>query len=98
MIKDVGAGYVLCGHSERRSLFGDDDTAINRKVSMISLGRWHPRGDNNDEDGDTGHDCDRRGGSGGGGGGGGGDSDDDDGGGGGSDSDDDCSGDIYILI
>ena len=32
MLKDVGASYVLCGHSERRVLFKDDDTAINRKV------------------------------------------------------------------
>lgn len=32
MVKSLGATYVLCGHSERRSLFGDDDAAINRKA------------------------------------------------------------------
>lgn len=35
MLKDVGAKYVLCGHSERRSLFKDDDFAINRKVRKV---------------------------------------------------------------
>jgi triosephosphate isomerase len=35
MLKDVGVTYVLCGHSERRTLFQDDDGAINRKVKKI---------------------------------------------------------------
>jgi len=35
MLKDVGVKYVLCGHSERRVLFKDDDTAINRKVRKV---------------------------------------------------------------
>lgn len=35
MLKDIGATYVLCGHSERRTLFGDDDFAINRKVKKV---------------------------------------------------------------
>jgi hypothetical protein len=35
MLKDVGAKYVLCGHSERRSLFRDDDGAINKKVKKV---------------------------------------------------------------
>jgi len=35
MLKDIGTTYVLCGHSERRTLFGDDDFAINRKVKKI---------------------------------------------------------------
>jgi triosephosphate isomerase len=35
MLRDVGAKYVLCGHSERRSLFKDDDGAINRKVKKV---------------------------------------------------------------
>lgn len=30
--QDVGCKYVLCGHSERRTLFADDDGAISRKV------------------------------------------------------------------
>lgn len=35
MIKSVGCEYVLCGHSERRTLFNDDDAAINRKVLKV---------------------------------------------------------------
>ena len=32
MLKDVGATLVLCGHSERRQLYGEDDRLINRKL------------------------------------------------------------------
>lgn len=32
MLKDVGCTYVIVGHSERRQFFGDDDTAVNRKL------------------------------------------------------------------
>ena len=32
MLKDVGATLVLCGHSERRALYGEDDRLINRKL------------------------------------------------------------------
>ena len=32
MIKSVGCEYVLCGHSERRTLFADSDVNINMKV------------------------------------------------------------------
>jgi triosephosphate isomerase (TIM) len=32
MLKDVGAQFVLLGHSERRHLYGEDDAFINRKV------------------------------------------------------------------
>ncbi len=32
MLKDVGATLVLCGHSERRHLYGEDDRLINRKL------------------------------------------------------------------
>jgi len=32
MLKDVGATIVLCGHSERRQLYGEDDRLINRKL------------------------------------------------------------------
>merc|ERR1712008_482767 len=35
MVKSVGCEYVLCGHSERRTLFDDDDQAINRKVKKV---------------------------------------------------------------
>ena len=35
MLRDIGVTYVLAGHSERRSLFQDDDGAINMKVKKI---------------------------------------------------------------
>jgi triosephosphate isomerase len=33
MIKDAGAEFVIVGHSERRTLFGDTDATVNRKVA-----------------------------------------------------------------
>jgi len=35
MVKSIGCEYVLCGHSERRTLFDDDDEAISRKVRKV---------------------------------------------------------------
>lgn len=35
MVKSIGCEYVLCGHSERRTLFNDDDMAINKKVKKV---------------------------------------------------------------
>jgi len=35
MVKSIGCEYILCGHSERRTLFDDDDEAINRKVKKV---------------------------------------------------------------
>lgn len=35
MLKDVGVSHVLVGHSERRSLFFDDDKVINHKVKKV---------------------------------------------------------------
>ena len=32
MLRQAGCEYVIVGHSERRSIFGDDDALINRKV------------------------------------------------------------------
>ncbi len=32
MLKEVGTDYVILGHSERRSLYGEDDAVINKKV------------------------------------------------------------------
>jgi triosephosphate isomerase len=32
MIREAGAGWVIVGHSERRTLFGDTDATVNRKV------------------------------------------------------------------
>lgn len=35
MVKSIGCEYVLCGHSERRTLFSDNDDAINKKVKKV---------------------------------------------------------------
>jgi len=35
MVKSMGCEYVLCGHSERRKLFGDSDQSINQKVKKV---------------------------------------------------------------
>jgi triosephosphate isomerase len=35
MVRSVGCEYVLCGHSERRTLFADSDVNINQKVCTI---------------------------------------------------------------
>merc|ERR1711966_464584 len=35
MVKSVGCEYILCGHSERRTLMGDDDVNINKKVKKV---------------------------------------------------------------
>ena len=35
MLADVGVKYVLCGHSERRTLFRDNDNAISLKVKKV---------------------------------------------------------------
>ena len=32
MLKELGCHYVIVGHSERRSLFGEDDSAVARKL------------------------------------------------------------------
>ena len=32
MIREAGAEYVVIGHSERRTLFGETDATVNRKV------------------------------------------------------------------
>jgi triosephosphate isomerase (TIM) len=33
MLKDVGCSYVLVGHSERRALYGEDDSMVARKFA-----------------------------------------------------------------
>merc|ERR1712023_544243 len=35
MMKSVGCKYVLAGHSERRSIFGDSDADVTKKVLKI---------------------------------------------------------------
>ena len=37
MIKEAGAEYVIVGHSERRTLFGETDATVNRRM-MAALG------------------------------------------------------------
>ena len=35
MLEDVGCAYVILGHSERRTLFGETDEIVNRKVRSV---------------------------------------------------------------
>jgi len=42
MVKSIGVEYVLCGHSERRTLFNDDDMAINLKVKKVLASGMKP--------------------------------------------------------
>jgi triosephosphate isomerase (TIM) len=37
MLRDAGAEYVIVGHSERRTLFGETDLTVNRKI-LAALG------------------------------------------------------------
>lgn len=42
MLADVGVRYVLVGHSERRTLFGETDAACQKKVGAILRGGLRP--------------------------------------------------------
>ena len=42
MIKETGAQYAIIGHSERRTLFGETDVTVNRKVSAAIAGGLTP--------------------------------------------------------
>ncbi|MFC1624508.1 triose-phosphate isomerase [Candidatus Omnitrophota bacterium] len=35
MLKDIGCRYVIVGHSERRTLFGERDEDVNKKVKVV---------------------------------------------------------------
>ncbi len=35
MLKDVGCGYVIIGHSERRQYFGETDETVNKKLKAV---------------------------------------------------------------
>jgi triosephosphate isomerase (TIM) len=38
MIREAGAEYVIIGHSERRTYFGETDASVNRKVAAAFAG------------------------------------------------------------
>ena len=42
MIAEAGAEYVIVGHSERRTLFGETDASVNRKVAAAFAGGLTP--------------------------------------------------------
>jgi triosephosphate isomerase len=42
MLKEAGAEYVIIGHSERRTLLGETDTTVNRKVLATIAGSLTP--------------------------------------------------------
>ena len=42
MLKEAGAEYVIIGHSERRTLFGETDATVNRKVIAAIAGLLTP--------------------------------------------------------
>jgi len=35
MLKDIGCRYVIIGHSERRHIFGEKDSEVNKKVKVV---------------------------------------------------------------
>ena len=35
MLKDIGVEFVICGHSERRNIFGETDELINKKIKKV---------------------------------------------------------------
>jgi triosephosphate isomerase len=42
MIREAGAEYVIVGHSERRTLFGETDATVNRKAAAAFAGGLTP--------------------------------------------------------
>ncbi len=42
MIKSAGAEYVIIGHSERRQLFGETNTSVNKKIKSAILAGLKP--------------------------------------------------------
>lgn len=42
MLKSVGCEYVILGHSERRTLFGETDSVINKKIIKAISARLKP--------------------------------------------------------
>ena len=42
MLRDLACSHVILGHSERRSLFGESDEFISRKLAAVQAGRLRP--------------------------------------------------------
>jgi triosephosphate isomerase (TIM) len=42
MLKSISVRYVIIGHSERREHFGEDDVAVNKKLSAALKAGWIP--------------------------------------------------------
>jgi len=42
MLKEVGANFVILGHSERRAIFGESDEVINAKMKAVLAGGLRP--------------------------------------------------------
>src|SRR5207253_5133707 len=42
MIAETAAEYVIIGHSERRTLFGETDASVNRKIAAAFAGGLTP--------------------------------------------------------
>jgi triosephosphate isomerase (TIM) len=42
MLAALKCRYVVCGHSERRELFGETDEFVNKKVRAVSSKQMHP--------------------------------------------------------
>jgi triosephosphate isomerase (TIM) len=42
MLREAGAAYVIIGHSERRTLFGETDLHVNRKLGAVLAGELTP--------------------------------------------------------
>src|SRR5687767_863822 len=42
MIKEAGAEYAIVGHSERRTLFGETDATVNRRMMAALAGSLTP--------------------------------------------------------
>ncbi|HMQ34444.1 MAG TPA: triose-phosphate isomerase [Chloroflexaceae bacterium] len=42
MLADVGCGYVILGHSERRQYFGETDAGVNRKIGAALAAGLRP--------------------------------------------------------
>jgi triosephosphate isomerase len=42
MLKDIGCGMVIIGHSERRQYFGETDASVNRRVGAVLQSTLQP--------------------------------------------------------